>query len=66
MHGCPQACETDRDTGNIVSMKILIIEDDLEAAAYLSKAFRETGIVADRAATAREACSWPAKTVTTS
>jgi two-component system, OmpR family, response regulator len=30
-------------------MKILIIEDDLEAAAYLSKAFRETGIVADNA-----------------
>ncbi|MET3613246.1 two-component system OmpR family response regulator [Rhizobium aquaticum] len=30
-------------------MKILIVEDDLEAAAYLSKAFRETGIVADHA-----------------
>ncbi|HWU62452.1 MAG TPA: response regulator transcription factor [Ensifer sp.] len=33
----------------IMRMKILIVEDDLEAAAYLSKAFRETGIVADHA-----------------
>jgi two-component system, OmpR family, response regulator len=33
----------------IMRMKILIIEDDLEAAAYLCKAFRETGIVADQA-----------------
>ena len=30
-------------------MKILIVEDDLEAAAYLSKAFREAGIVLDHA-----------------
>nr|WP_183367061.1 response regulator transcription factor [Gellertiella hungarica] len=30
-------------------MKILVIEDDLEAAAYLAKAFREAGIVADHA-----------------
>ncbi len=31
-------------------MKILlIIEDDLEAAAYLTKAFREAGIIADHA-----------------
>ena len=30
-------------------MKILIVEDDLEAAAYLSKAFREAGIVSDHA-----------------
>lgn len=30
-------------------MKILVIEDDLEAAAYMTKAFREVGIVADHA-----------------
>jgi two-component system OmpR family response regulator len=30
-------------------MKILVIEDDLEAAAYLAKAFREAGIVVDHA-----------------
>jgi len=30
-------------------MKILVIEDDLEAAAYMTKAFREAGIVADQA-----------------
>jgi two-component system OmpR family response regulator len=35
--------------GNVGRMKILIIEDDLEAAAYLTKAFREAGIVADHA-----------------
>ena len=31
-------------------MRILIIEDDSEAASYLVKAFREAGHVADRAA----------------
>jgi two-component system, OmpR family, response regulator len=31
-------------------MKLLVIEDDSEAAAYLVKAFREQGIVADHAA----------------
>ena len=36
-----------RDGG--ASMKILIIEDDLDAAAYLSKAFNEAGIVSDHA-----------------
>ncbi|MDR6757232.1 two-component system OmpR family response regulator [Mycoplana sp. BE70] len=30
-------------------MKILIVEDDLDAAAYLCKAFREAGIVCDHA-----------------
>ncbi|MEW7007736.1 response regulator transcription factor [Lentilitoribacter sp. EG35] len=30
-------------------MKILIIEDDLETAAYLSKAFREAGVTVDHA-----------------
>ncbi|HVK93060.1 MAG TPA: response regulator transcription factor [Mycoplana sp.] len=30
-------------------MKILIVEDDLDAAAYLCKAFRESGIVCDHA-----------------
>ncbi len=33
----------------VQAMKILVIEDDLEAAAYLAKAFREAGIVADHA-----------------
>ncbi len=31
-------------------MKLLIVEDDREAAAYLVKAFRESGHVADHAA----------------
>lgn len=31
-------------------MKILIVEDDADAAAYLTKAFRETGVMADHAA----------------
>ena len=34
---------------NVAHMKILVIEDDLEAAAYMTKAFREAGIVADHA-----------------
>ena len=34
---------------NSLSMKILLIEDDLDAAAYLAKAFREAGIVVDHA-----------------
>ncbi len=33
----------------VVHMKILVIEDDLEAAAYMTKAFREAGIVVDHA-----------------
>ena len=33
----------------VTRMKILMIEDDLEAAAYLGKAFREAGIVCDHA-----------------
>ena len=33
-----------------MSMRILIIEDDREAASYLVKAFREAGYVADHAA----------------
>ncbi|MDE1997011.1 MAG: response regulator, partial [Rhizobiaceae bacterium] len=43
--GCAEAAAT----GIVTHMKILIIEDDLEAAAYLTKAFREAGIVADHA-----------------
>src|SRR4249919_846558 len=42
-------CVEERADGNVSHMKILIIEDDLEAAAYLTKAFREAGIVADHA-----------------
>ena len=41
---------TDATAGaNVAHMKILVIEDDLEAAAYMTKAFREAGIVADHA-----------------
>ena len=36
------------------SMRILIIEDDRDAAAYLVKAFREAGHVADHAADGEE------------
>ncbi|MFB2562357.1 response regulator transcription factor [Rhizobium sp. IMFF44] len=43
--GCAEAASA----GNVAHMKILIIEDDLEAAAYLTKAFREAGIIADHA-----------------
>lgn len=43
--GCAQTHSGDK----LAHMKILIIEDDLEAAAYLTKAFREAGIVADHA-----------------
>lgn len=42
-------CEGKGRDAKIDSMKILVIEDDLEAAAYLIKAFREAGIVADHA-----------------
>jgi len=38
-----------KPAGNVSRMKILIIEDDLEAAVYLTKAFREAGIVVDHA-----------------
>ncbi len=37
------------DLNNIPDMKILVIEDDPEAAAYLVKAFNESGIVTDHA-----------------
>lgn len=33
----------------VTRMKILIIEDDLDAASYLTKAFKEAGIVSDTA-----------------
>lgn len=42
-------CESGTGGSMVVAMKILVIEDDLEAAAYLMKAFREAGIVADHA-----------------
>lgn len=42
-------CTCATDGAKVASMKILVIEDDLEAAAYLVKAFREAGIVADHA-----------------
>jgi len=44
-NGCAEA----QGPISVEHMKILVIEDDLEAAAYLTKAFREAGIVADHA-----------------
>lgn len=44
-----RTCEPAAEAARIDGMKILIIEDDLETAAYLSKAFRETGITVDHA-----------------
>lgn len=43
-------CEARENGNKVASMKILIIEDDLDAAEYLAKAFKEAGIVADHAA----------------
>nr|WP_330217721.1 response regulator transcription factor [Allorhizobium undicola] len=37
------------EADNVQRMKILVIEDDLEAAAYMVKAFREASITADHA-----------------
>nr|WP_307156595.1 response regulator transcription factor [Rhizobium paknamense] len=42
-------CAGDNGAGIVQRMKILVIEDDLEAAAYMVKAFREAGITADHA-----------------
>ncbi|NTF41369.1 winged helix-turn-helix domain-containing protein [Rhizobium rhizogenes] len=49
VNSADSGCTETPSTGNVAHMKILIIEDDLEAAAYLTKAFREAGIVADHA-----------------
>jgi len=43
------SCALDDIDVNVPHMKILVIEDDLEAAAYMTKAFREAGIVVDHA-----------------
>lgn len=43
-------CEGRENGNKLPSMKILIIEDDPEAADYLEKAFGEAGIAAERAA----------------
>ncbi|BCH60226.1 DNA-binding response regulator [Agrobacterium vitis] len=42
-------CASGNAGTNVARMKILVIEDDLEAAAYMTKAFREAGIMADHA-----------------
>ena len=42
-------CAPAGQSATVAPMKILLIEDDLEAAAYLVKAFREAGITADHA-----------------
>ncbi|MGV8935988.1 MAG: response regulator transcription factor [Allorhizobium sp.] len=49
MAGSDSGCAQAIDGSNVAHMKILVIEDDLEAAAYMTKAFREAGIVADHA-----------------
>lgn len=43
-------CESDESRHKVAAMKILIIEDDLEAIDYLARAFGESGIAADHAA----------------
>jgi two-component system OmpR family response regulator len=47
----PAARDVTRD---VVAMRLLIIEDDRDAADYLVKAFREVGHVADKAADGEE------------
>ena len=42
-------CAVKAENAIVPHMKILVIEDDLEAAAYMTKAFREAGLVADHA-----------------
>jgi len=42
-------CFSTDKSPSMAAMKILVIEDDLEAAAYLIKAFNEAGIVTDHA-----------------
>ena len=44
-----QACEGAGNAAKTDAMKILIIEDDLETASYLLKAFREAGMTVDHA-----------------
>src|SRR5262245_59842277 len=48
--GQPQACRFFVESATMTDMRILIVEDDREAASYLLKAFTETGHVADHAA----------------
>ena len=43
------ACHTEADGDMVPGMRVLVIEDDLEAAAYLTKAFREAGIACEHA-----------------
>ncbi len=38
------------ESAKLMTMKLLVVEDDPEGAAYLVKAFREAGHVADHAA----------------
>src|SRR5580765_8066893 len=45
-----QTPSTRNVTGSETKMRILIVEDDRDAAAYLVKAFSEAGHVADHAA----------------
>lgn len=42
-------CTSTAELPSISTMKILVVEDDLDAAAYLVKAFNEAGIVTDHA-----------------
>lgn len=43
------ACHPEADGDMVPGMRVLVIEDDLEAAAYLTKAFREAGIACEHA-----------------
>src|SRR6476661_797624 len=43
-----------RNSGTAFDMRLLIIEDDRDAADYLVKAFKEVGHVADRATDGEE------------
>jgi len=43
------ACHDEADGDMVPGMRVLVIEDDLEAAAYLTKAFREAGIACEHA-----------------
>ena len=45
---------TNLDPGPLSAMRLLLVEDDRDAAEYLRKAFREAGHVVDHAADGEE------------
>ena len=48
------------------AMKLLVVEDDAETAAYLVNGLQEQGHLVDHAGRAATACSWPSTTPMTS